>query len=157
KSVDITRLNKRLDECFISDRSFWAAQKRLSIPARGSPNPALQVRPLSEILSSTQKFWFSHCARMQNAQSIHAKGTQTFIVFSEPLFFFSKTLRGYFRFLDVNHEGTFGLGDIEKLVKQAKAKILRAIPKEIATRGLGSFIEGLDLVPTRNYIPAGDS
>jgi hypothetical protein len=153
-AVEIGRLNERLMECFLRDRSLWSGQERLFVPRRGrSAGVSIQLGPLSDILSPTERFWFHQCSKLRRTP----EERETFIVFSEPLFFFCKTLRAYFRFLDVNHDERLEPSDLPELVNLAKARLRRAVKVKGANRTLAKFIEDVDLVPVRVYMPAGDS
>jgi hypothetical protein len=169
-----TRLNDKLKECFLKDRSLWSDQQRILIH-RGQ---GLQLEPVSPLLGETLKFWFSQCVRIPSTQGAVGWAPQSFIVLSEPLCFFCRTLNGYFRFLDVNHDGQFETQKSESLVAQARDRLRQTLEARLLTNSisgkpqrnrkiaarektitkeLAMFVAALDLVPTRNYIPAGDS
>jgi hypothetical protein len=147
-SVEVGRLSDRLNKCFRSDRSFWPGQKRLFIPRKGKAANSLKVGPLSALLSPRVKFWFSQCVRLESARE------HTFIVFSEPLFLYSPDLRAYLRFLDANHEEQFDSGNIDNPIRIARSRIRGLLPKG---KQIDAIVARLDLIPTRNYLPAGDS
>ena len=104
-SVQISRLNKCILKSFEKDHTLWRPQKLLHLHGKFG----FEVLPLStaDFLVPTKKFWFAQCARLQDEPGPQSSETlsETLIVFSEPLFFFSKRLQGYFRFLEINHDG----------------------------------------------------
>lgn len=162
-ALDVHRLNGHLGECFEKDYSLWPGQKRLFAGHKGT---RLEIGALSEILDPTEIFWFWQALRFSMNE---AKATQSIIVYSEPLFFFSNSLRAYLRFLDIDHDGKFDIKSIERVNTLVRSRILKTIPKlqspasktetiiqDGVTKRMDSLIGALDLVPARSYIPAGE-
>jgi hypothetical protein len=142
-ATSITRFNKRLRECMLKDRSLWWDQKLLRIERIGGNDRswALKAVPLvGELNSAPLRFWFHQCAQPQHDKKI---------VIAEPLFFFSNELRAYIRLLDLNHEGPFEHGDVDRLTEDVRKHLSGFFPI--------SHLKKLDLTPVRHYIPAGDS
>jgi hypothetical protein len=132
----------------------------------GRKGTQLEVGALSETLDPTEIFWFWQALRFSMNE---AKATQSIIVYSEPLFFFSNSLRAYLRFLDIDHDGKFDVKSIDKVNALVKSRILKAVPKwqspanktesliqDGIARRMDRLIDALDLVPARSYIPAGE-
>ena len=127
----------------LKDRSLWWDQKLLRIERIGGNDRswALKAVPLvGELNSAPLRFWFHQCAQPQHDKKI---------VIAEPLFFFSNELRAYIRLLDLNHEGPFEHGDVDRLTEDVRKHLSGFFPI--------SHLKKLDLTPVRHYIPAGDS
>ncbi len=153
----VNRVHDRLRECFLKDRSLWNHQKMLFIVRRGGKgNDTLEWCPLVKELSPTQRFWFWQCTRLPEAEDEKEDAKkpvddtyQSCIVSSEPLFFFSKSLRGYFRLLDVNYDRPFEKDNINELVTSAKDRILEAIPSYTPSNAVIEFVKNTVSLPER--------
>src|SRR5438270_398982 len=85
EAVQTTRLNQRLHTCFTSDASLWPDQHALRILHRkDNARSPLDMHPLPDILSPTQRFWFHQATGLPKYRDNDA---HTYIVFAEPLFF----------------------------------------------------------------------
>lgn len=162
-STPIARLRKNLVECFETDRSLWGEQRILQVSAL-QPDQAhtLELHPLRDHLSPTTQLWFHQCVRIPVQQNT-GKGErnqepQPTVVLSEPLFFYSASLGAYVRFLEINHDNEFRTGDEQRLLKAARNRLANVISRgESSNEDAKEFVNGLDLVPVRLYLPAGDS
>jgi hypothetical protein len=161
-STPISRLNQDLRRCFHSDRFLWREQQKLALSKMGPDQThRLQLEWLAETLPASTRIWFHHCLQVAMPQEQGQKHTsgepQPWIVVSEPLFFFAPALGAYFRFLEINHDSLFRTVETP-IVEAAKAELLKIIPQDRDDVGrIHGFVEGLDLVPVRLYLPAGDS
>jgi hypothetical protein len=173
-----SQLNRHILTCFEEDPSLWTDQNIIHI----SSNAGFDVRPLADqyFFTSPMRFWLAQCVNLKNEGDLKneagARPTGTLIVYSEPLFFYSKRLNGYFRFLDIDHEGPISKGEAEGLVESAKLQLQRVFPdgpisndeaERLVKRGksqvqrvfpkeIRQMNPDLDLVPCRHYVPAGD-
>lgn len=157
---EVTRLADRLVTTFRKDRSLWPSQQALFVRSEKNGR-SLDIGYLSSVLPATWQFWFPQCVRLgaqtKEEERQRQEASNHFIIFSEPLFFFSKSLRAYVRLLDVNYEDS---NDEERndvhsndhLVANAKDRIRGKIP-----RALHSQIDRLDLTPVRHYVASGDA
>lgn len=160
-NTPISRLNSDLHKCFQTDRSLWREQAVLFLSDAGrNQSHRLQLRPLYASLSPSMKVWFHQVLQIslphKRDEGLHRQEPQPIIVLSEPLFFFSPVLGAYVRFLNINHDTLFG-PDETRLVREAQSELLRLIPNFERGDVVREFLEGVDLVPVRLYLPAGDS
>jgi hypothetical protein len=161
--VPVSRFRKRLLEAYRKHRELWGTQQILFMPTQDErPEPALEVRPLSEILSPSMTFWFHQCVNLPPGEG------EPFIVLSEPLFFLCPATGAYLRFLDVNYDDAFddalkGNDSSAKLLEwatnEAKERLLQAFPAHINLdeQHRQQIRQGINLIPVRLYLPAGDS
>lgn len=144
----IAMLNKQLKTCFCEERSLWFEQSRLFVPhkQRNEAHPPISVQPLYEILEHpTDRFWFTQCCKLSDEPSPDPI-KNTFILFSEPLFFYSREFRGYFRLLDLNFEEQFTADASTVLVEEAKERIRSRFPAiaDAANEELRKYLNKLD-------------
>jgi hypothetical protein len=158
---EVKRFRERIATTFLRDRSLWPNQQVLLVP-EGQPW-CLDVDYISQVLPAIWKFWFQQTVRLgpQNDRLLpinaRASGHQPearnhLIIFSEPVFFFSKAMGAYIRLLDVNCEDRIDRTANDDLVKKAERNIRARLP-----RNLRSQVQSLGLVPVRHYLPAGDA
>jgi hypothetical protein len=143
------RVKEQLERCFREDRKLWNPEQQNTLELLGAKE-GLTLAHLSRVITdATNRFWFHQCARLERRRSV--------IVFSEPLFFFSRTLRAYLRFLSVNHDGA---------VKDNEAQLIKMAKRELTVNLRATGMDGdaakevvsaLDLVPVHHYVGAGDS
>ena len=142
------RLKQRLEDSFKKDRNLWNPHQQylLDLP---SPKRGLALEKLSRVITgTTDRFWFHQSARFDS--------DRTFVVFSEPLFFFSRNLRAYLRFLNINHDGS--VDNEEELVNQAKRELNTMLRGGgLDQKAAKDVLKALDLVPVHHYVGAGDS
>jgi hypothetical protein len=131
--VCISRLRKELERYFLDTTSGRALNWRLEIPDRSDGKPyELNLLPNHRDLRSDLRFWDAYTA----------EDSLPLIVYTQPLFFWDKANRIYFRFLDVNHADQLS----------SLAKKLEAIAE---THGLEHPV--INLEPCYQYLSIGES
>src|ERR1700722_7939916 len=156
------RLKRELRKCFRNDRRFWRRPDQLMLVLE-SPRLGLELRSISELLQEERDpsgnevkdgrmlFWFHQLARLDEGKTLFG--------FAEPLFFLSRTLNAYFRFLDIDFDDSFDEGETAKLLPELASRTLQAKLEKAGfePRTIDTFVHTLDLIPVRLYVPAGDA
>lgn len=144
----IDRLKAQLNNCFENDISLWRTDQKALFLSR---TEGLSLRLISEtVTKGPARFWYHHLVRYGPHRSYCAS--------SEPLFFYSKSLNAYIRFLDINLDLPSLKPNAAKLGNDAR----KMLDSKLAAHGFElkptkTSVQPLDFSPARLYIPAGDA
>jgi hypothetical protein len=156
------RLKRELRKCFRNDRRFWRRPDQLMLVLE-SPRLGLELRSISELLEDERDkngkevkdgrmlFWFHQLARLDEGKTLFG--------FAEPLFFLSRTMNAYFRFLDIDFDDSFDEEETARTLPELASRALKVKLEKAGfePRTLDTFVHTLDLIPVRLYVPAGDA
>lgn len=154
---DVNRLKIALKR-LISDRSLWTDQISISVSKKHSDGYRLVAEPIHSTLTATQQIWFHLFRRIRSTQQSSEEGrTANSLVFvSEPLFFYSPTLRAYVRFLDINWHSAVDANCATELRSQVISHLITRLPHLLEST-VRDVVDEMGFTPNYHYSPTGDA